>query len=43
MLFDKITINNSFIELAETSLFNTGINIVFKITLLLENKSNTEL
>ena len=39
MLFDKTAINNCFIELADTLLFNIGINIVFKIILLLKNKS----
>ena len=40
MLFDNIVINNCFIKLAVTLLFNIGIDVVFKMILLLENESN---
>ena len=43
MFSDKIAINNCFIELAETLLFNIGIDIIFKtVLLLLENESNAD-
>ena len=42
MLFDKIPINNCFIQSLETLLFNIGIDIVLEMILLLENHRNVE-
>ena len=40
MLFTKIAVNNFFTELPKILLLDIGIDIVFKIKLILENENN---